>query len=168
MKKAIFIILGIGLAIQGLLMLTGGDGLPDALAAPTTAEKSRSKPEIKTRFAHRGLEPVGLRQKGRITVVEFFTTWCPGCKRMPGNYEYLLKHRPDVSIQRVQLADDYDFRRAADDFGVKLCGVPHITIFDAEGNLVSQDDCNEMHGTDLLFDWINAEIKNGAGNQRAG
>lgn len=168
MKKAIFLILGIGLAIQGLLMLTGGDGIPGALAAPAATETLRSKAGIQTRVAHRGLEPAALRQKGRITVVEFFTTWCPACQQMPENYSYLLEHRPDVSIQRVQILDDYDFERAADDFGVRLCGVPHITIFDAEGNLVSQDDCNEIHGTDLLFDWINTEIKNGARHQHAG
>ncbi len=162
MKKLVFLVIVSALAVQGLRMLTEGSGVPRALAAPAASDSLPGAPGIRTRQARPGVATHRLRQQGRVTVVEYFTTWCPACRSMPRNYSPLLEQRPDVSVQRVQLPDQYEFPYARRDFGIRLCSVPHITIFDAEGEIVAEDTCSETAGTETLFDWINAEIRDGA------
>ena len=106
-------------------------------------------------------DPTDLAQPGLVTVVEFYTDACPGCKRLRQHYKRFLKQRPDVAVRRVWMPDNWSVVWAQRHFGLDIGSTPHIHIYDAQGQPVAVDVGNDKAGFDLLYEWMNAELKKG-------
>lgn len=100
-----------------------------------------------------------LAETGKITVVEFYVSWCPACKKLGGDYQRFLKARPDVAIRRVKMKDKWSVSWAKQQYDLDITGTPHVLIFDQQGNLLVQDMGKDKNGLKLLYKWMDTEVR---------
>jgi thiol-disulfide isomerase/thioredoxin len=95
--------------------------------------------------AGRGGQPIELKQlptRGKITVVDFFSPYCPPCLRLAPLLEQLAQKRSDlmikkVNIQRPEVSGRIDWQSPlAQQF--QLHSIPHLMIFNQRGELETQ------------------------------
>ena len=85
----------------------------------------------------------GLPVKGKTTVVDVFSPYCPPCMRLAPLLEELAQKRSDlaikkVNIQRPEKSEGIDWQSPlAQQLG--LHSVPHFMIFDNKGELVAEE-----------------------------
>ncbi len=85
----------------------------------------------------------GLPVKGKTTVVDVFSPYCPPCMRLAPLLEKLAQKRSDlaikkVNIQRPEKSGGIDWQSPlAQQLG--LHSVPHFMIFDNKGKLVAEE-----------------------------
>ena len=83
---------------------------------------------------------MSLPVQGKITVVDFFSQYCPPCMRLAPLLEQLAQKRSDlaikkVNIQRPEVSGKIDWQSPlAKQLG--LHSIPHFMIFDQKGKLV--------------------------------
>ncbi|MCX6556508.1 MAG: thioredoxin family protein [Candidatus Aminicenantes bacterium] len=80
-------------------------------------------------------------QKGKITIFDFFSDYCPPCRQISPLLKKLDEQRPDLVVLAVDInrkgVKGIDFYSPlARQY--QLNAVPHFKIFNAEGNLVSE------------------------------
>jgi thiol-disulfide isomerase/thioredoxin len=80
-------------------------------------------------------------QKGKITIFDFFSDYCPPCRQISPLLKKLDEQRPDLVVLAVDInrkgAKGIDFYSPlARQY--RLNAVPHFKIFDAQGKLVSE------------------------------
>jgi thiol-disulfide isomerase/thioredoxin len=95
---------------------------------------------------------------GKITVLDFWATWCGPCLRSLPGLDHFARTNPDVDVLTINLDDPAEARRifdrehyklglladdghASERYGVEA--IPHTVLVDARGDLVSD------HGFDL-------------------
>lgn len=74
--------------------------------------------------------------KASVTVVIFYTSWCPPCKRSLTLLDEIHTSHPRLSIHRV-LVDDSENQKRALPFGLAQ-SVPLILVADHEGNVIKR------------------------------
>ncbi len=102
-----------------------------------------------------------LAEPGLVTVVEFYTTWCPTCKQLNQVYQRFIKVRPDVAIRRVQMKDKWHTAWAKKQYSLDITGTPHVLIFDQQGNVLTQDDGGDKQAYHELWQWMQDELRKG-------
>lgn len=95
---------------------------------------------------------------GQVTVVDFYVSKCPACKQLTKNHQRLLKVRPDLAIRRVRMKDKWTSQWAQERYDLDIKSTPHVIIFDAQGEVIIQDDGNYKGGYKYLFKWLNEEL----------
>ena len=83
-----------------------------------------------------------LLVKGKTTVIDFYSPFCPPCVRLAPLMAKLAKKRPDLAIKKVDInrkgVNGIDWRSPlAQQYQVRR--VPFFMIFDPQGQLVAQD-----------------------------
>ena len=95
--------------------------------------------------AGKGGQPIELNKlpvRGKITVVDFFSQYCPPCMRLAPLLEQLAQKRSDlaikkVNIQRPEVSGKIDWQSPlAQQLGLQ--SIPHFMIFNAKGRLEAQ------------------------------
>ncbi|MFZ5375809.1 MAG: TlpA family protein disulfide reductase [Campylobacterota bacterium] len=74
--------------------------------------------------------------KASASIVIFYTSWCPPCKRSLTLLDEIHTSHPRLSIHRV-LVDDSESQKRALPFGLAQ-SVPLILVADHEGNIVKR------------------------------
>jgi thiol-disulfide isomerase/thioredoxin len=88
------------------------------------------------------LDLKSLPVKGKTTVVDCYSQYCPPCMRLAPLLEQLAKKRSDlvikkVDIQRPEISGHIDWQAPlAKQLGLR--SIPHFMIFDQKGKLASQ------------------------------
>lgn len=100
-----------------------------------------------------------LLEPGHITVVEFYTDSCPGCRRLRGDLHRFLPLRPDVAVKMVRMPNDWNVPWAKRQFHLNIHFTPFIQIYDATGKLVVADDGEDDDANHALYNLMNAEIR---------
>jgi thiol-disulfide isomerase/thioredoxin len=77
-----------------------------------------------------------LREKGKTTVIEFYSPFCPPCLRLAPLLEELSRKRPDLAIKKVNInrpeAKGIDWKSPlAQQYGIR--SVPHFVVFSPRG-----------------------------------
>jgi thiol-disulfide isomerase/thioredoxin len=80
-------------------------------------------------------------QKGKTNIVDFYSDYCPPCRKISPLLQKLGRKRPDLAILQVDIN-----RKGVKgiDWGSPLArqyqlqSVPHFRIYDGEGNLINQ------------------------------
>jgi thioredoxin 1 len=99
------------------------------------------------------LDVKSLLVKGKTTLIDFYSPFCPPCVRLAPLMAKLAKKRPDLAIKKVNinrpgingidwrspLAQQYQIRR-----------VPFFMIFNPQGQLVAQG----RDATGKVSDWL--------------
>ena len=101
--------------------------------------------EVQEANAGQGGQTIDLSKlpvRGKITVVDFFSQYCPPCMRLGPLLEQLAQKRSDlaikkVDIQRSEVSGKIDWQSPlAQQLGLR--SIPHFMIFNAKGKLESQ------------------------------
>ena len=116
----------------------------------------------------------GLAKSGYYTVVEVYLDSCSICRKLETGFKPLLAKRKDTYIRRVHFPEDgikfsfsgtsqEEVQRQADEANAmmksyRVCGTPHVVVFDPSGQVMATDACGERNnGTRFLQNWINTE-----------
>lgn len=91
---------------------------------------------------------------GKITLVDFFSPYCPPCMRLAPLLEKLAQKRADlvikkVNIQRPEIKGKIDWQSPLAK-QLELRAVPHFMIFDKQGNLTAQG----REAMPQVLDWL--------------
>ena len=79
--------------------------------------------------------------KGKITIVDFTSDYCPPCRAIAPKLDELHRRRDDLAVVKVDI-NRPDVRRidwqspVAQQFALR--SVPHFKIFDGEGKLIAE------------------------------
>lgn len=106
-----------------------------------------------------GFSTASLAEPGKITIVEYYVSWCSPCKMLDANFRRFQKARPDVAIRQIKMKDKWNIPWAKQQYNLDIRGTPHILIYDQQGNLLVEDDGNSKAGLDMLYKWMNMEVR---------
>ncbi len=87
-----------------------------------------------------------LPVKGKITVVDFFSQYCPPCMAIAPLMEKLAQKRSDlaikkVNIQRPAVSGHIDWQSPlAQQMGFGSIGIPYFMVFNEQGELTAKGD----------------------------
>jgi thiol-disulfide isomerase/thioredoxin len=154
--------LGLGLVFGLGLVACGGDGAsqsgaeavaaesPQAQEAPAGDNTAMAAGEVAE--ASQGDEPIVLSQgeeidvtdyldKGKITIFDFYSEYCPPCKRIAPYLLKLHQERDDITVVKVDInrpgVRGIDWRSpVAQQY--HLQSIPHFQIYDAQGRLLAE------------------------------
>ncbi len=85
-----------------------------------------------------------LPVKGKITVVDFFSQYCPPCMAIAPLMEQLAQKRSDLaikklSIQRPEVSGKIDWQSPlAQQMGFGSIGIPYFMVFNQNGELAAK------------------------------
>ena len=125
----------------------------DVLLASADSVQSSSQSGIKIlkSVGGQGFDVKTLAVPGKVTVVDFYVSWCPTCKKLNQHFQRFVKVRPDVAIRRVKMIDKWNTSWAKRKYGLDITGTPHILIFDDKGNVLSQDLEKKKTGLSIVI-----------------
>jgi thiol-disulfide isomerase/thioredoxin len=97
-----------------------------------------------------------LLRPGRTTIVDFYSQYCPPCRRMSPLLDELGQKRSDLQIVKVDInrpgVTGIDWQSPlARQFVLK--SIPHFKIFDGNGNVVDEGD----QAMRKILGWLRAE-----------
>ena len=79
---------------------------------------------------------------GKVTIYDFWATWCEPCKQLEPELVALARKHPDlVAVRRVDVVD-WDSAAVAKHLTPKGFDLPHLKVFDAHGKLVLERSSN--------------------------
>ncbi len=87
-----------------------------------------------------------LPVKGKITVVDFFSQYCPPCMAIAPLMEQLAQKRSELaikklSIQRPEVSGGIDWQSPlAQQMGFGSIGIPYFMVFNQNGELAAKGD----------------------------
>ena len=96
---------------------------------------------------------------GRFTVLAFYSDSCPGCRKLQQHFQRFRALRRDVAIRLVDLGNRWGNKNYKALYGTSIRSVPHVMIYDPEAKLIAGDEGTDKAGLELLYDWMNAEIR---------
>ena len=105
---------------------------------------------------------------GLPTVIAIGTKRCPGTKRLKTHFKQFLELRSDVAVRQIYLPDDWQPADVMEEYQLDVGSVPHIIIYDPNGELVAQDEGRDKKGFDFLYKWMNEEIQHDWKEKQAG
>jgi thiol-disulfide isomerase/thioredoxin len=94
-------------------------------------------------------------QKGKTNIVDFFSDYCPPCRKISPLLQKLGHQRPDLAIIKVDInregvkGIDWSSPLARQ---YELSSVPHFQIYDADGNLLLEG----QEAFQQVFTWLAA------------
>lgn len=91
---------------------------------------------------------------GRITIFDFFSEFCPPCRKLSPQLEKLAQARPDLALVKVDInragIQGIDWQSpVARQFSLQ--GIPHLKVYGADGKLMAEGD----NAFQLVMGWCN-------------
>lgn len=105
--------------------------------------------------------------KGAFTILYFYSDSCPGCRRLNSDLQQFSKVRPDVAVRKFDLGYRWSGDNAYNTYSLRIGKTPFILIYAPDGSLIAEDVGTGGDAFDLLYKWMNAELKQ-AWEQRTG
>ncbi len=95
-----------------------------------------------------------LPAKGKVTVVDCYSPYCPPCMRLAPMLEQLAQKRPDlvikkVNIQRPEISGKIDWQSPVAK-QLRLQSIPHFMIYNKHGKLASEG----KEATNQVLGWL--------------
>jgi len=112
-----------------------------ALALISSGAWAGAVPEANAGNPGQTLEVKSLSVKGKTTVIDFYSPFCPPCVQLAPIMAQLAAKRPDLAIKKVNInrpgVQGIDWRSPlAQQYQIQQ--VPYFMIFDPQGQLVAQ------------------------------
>jgi thiol-disulfide isomerase/thioredoxin len=112
-----------------------------ALVLGTPGAWARGAGDANAANPGQALELNSLPVKGKTTLVDVYSPFCPPCMAMAPVLDKLGKKRPDLAIRRVNInrpeVKGIDWRSPLAE-QLKIRAVPHFMIFDSRGQLQAE------------------------------
>ncbi len=118
-----------------VLCLVGAAFLALVLGAMTASEASAAQ-EANSGRGGETLDLQSLRVKGKVTIIEFYSPFCPPCRRLAPLMAELAVKRPDLAIRKVNInrpgIQGIDWQSPLSrQYGIR--SVPYFVIFSPRG-----------------------------------
>jgi thiol-disulfide isomerase/thioredoxin len=99
------------------------------------------------------LEVASLAVPGKMTVIDFYSPFCPPCLQLAPLLEKLAQQKPELAIKKVNInrpeVKGIDWRSPlASQYSLR--SVPYFMIFNAKGKLASKDRAASKQ----VFGWL--------------
>ena len=112
-----------------------------SLALVSSEARAGAVPEANAGNPGQTLDVKSLVVKGKTTVIDFHSPFCPPCVRLAPVMAQLAAKRPDLAIKKVNInrpgVQGIDWRSPlAQQYQIRQ--VPYFMIFDPQGQLVAQ------------------------------
>jgi thioredoxin 1 len=112
-----------------------------SLALISSAAWAGEVPEANAGNTGQTLDVKSLAVKGKTTVIDFYSPFCPPCVKLAPVMAQLAAKRPDLAIKKVNInragIEGIDWRSPlAQQYQIRQ--VPYFMIFDPQGKLVAQ------------------------------
>jgi thiol-disulfide isomerase/thioredoxin len=112
-----------------------------AVAFISSGAEAGSVADANTGSPGETLDVNSLLVKGKTTVIDFYSPFCPPCVRLAPLMAKLAKKRPDLAIKKVNInragVNGIDWRSPlAQQYQIRQ--VPHFMIFNPQGQPVAQ------------------------------
>ena len=154
--------------LVGVMLFAGAAGAvikyvsgPPPIEVLMTPPKSAGDREGGTLQIDAGPVPADCSEPSHITVLAYTSDACDGCVKLKGHLRKLVARRPDVAVRLVDLGKAWHGVDYKSLYGIDLRSVPHVVLFDAEGKVLAEDNSSGKAGLELLYEWMNAEMKRG-------
>ncbi|NCO41587.1 MAG: hypothetical protein AUJ96_26525 [Armatimonadetes bacterium CG2_30_66_41] len=113
------------------------------VCAPFLVGCNKSKPAASGTGPGQEVDLPKLLVKGKTTLVDFYSPFCPPCREIAPKLEALDAKREDLVVVKVDInrpgVQGIDWGSpAARQF--KLSSIPHFTIYDPDGKLQAEGD----------------------------
>jgi len=157
MKAKIIIILVLGVCVWGAVrhFYTPSDAIARLIAAPGRIPSG-------SRGGMANIPPAYDLERqcedGRTTVFVVTQSTCSNCRTLESHLAQFLVLRPDVAIRFLRLGDQWK-QDQLEGMGINVRSVPHVLIYDGEGDLVAADDGLDKDGLNTLWRWMSTEIR---------
>ncbi len=122
------------------------------------ASPVKNSPALTTNSANKGVGPAGTPRKptvapdnrsatneysdliipGKITVVDFYATWCGPCKRMAPILDDMVRGKSDVTLRKVDIGEWGS--SVAKKYNIT--SVPNVRVFNAAGHMIGSPSSN--------------------------
>jgi thiol-disulfide isomerase/thioredoxin len=101
-----------------------------------SATEAVAAPEANSGRGGETLDLQSLRVRGKITIIEFYSPYCPPCRRLAPMLAQLADKRPDLVVRKVNInrprVKGIDWRSPlAQQYGIR--SVPYFVIFSPRG-----------------------------------
>ena len=154
--KILVVVLLLAGVAGAVVQLTSSPPPMDVLLAEP-GSNTTSPPAVRTVKA--GPVPAAACEPSHITVLVYTSDSCGGCRKLKTHVKSLVSIRPDVAVRLVDLGLRWGNLDYESLYGTKIRSVPHVLIFDADGDLLAADDGKDKAALKLLYEWMNAELK---------
>ena len=98
-------------------------------------------------------------QADRITIIVFYYNNSARCQSLLRHLSYFAGHRGDAALRMVDLGEYWLGLDYKSKYGTDIKMLPHVMIFGRDGKLLIGDDGHDKAGLDMLYRWMNEEIK---------
>ena len=109
-------------------------------AAPFAAAADKGETPLKVSHGEE-VQITDYLVKGKTTIVDFTSNYCPPCRAISPRLDELHKSRDDIAVVKVDInrpdvkGIDWD-SPVVKQYGIR--SVPHFKVFDADGKLVAE------------------------------
>jgi len=150
--------------LVGVMLLAGAAGavvqyVAEAPPIEVLMAPPKSPGEGRVLQIDAGPVPADCSEPSHITVLAYTSDACGGCVKLKGHLRKLVALRPDVAVRLVDLGRKWHGVDYKSLYGIELRSVPHVVLFDADGKVLAQDSASDKAGLELLYEWMNAELK---------
>lgn len=140
--------------LAGILLLAAGCPKPTTTGAPpNTIVGPRPKAPVPSTEPDKATIPIITRGEkvdikqhlvaGKITIVDFYSDYCPACRMLAPELEELVAKRSDIAVVKVDVnrpnVEGIDWNSpVARQY--KLEALPHLVIFDKDGKEIASGE----------------------------
>ena len=154
-RKTIMIVALLVCAVGAWYHFTGGPPpLVSLMQTPATVS-AETGPDIRT--IEPGQDLAQWCEPGRITIFAFMSDSCSACRMTKSRLRELAGRRPDVAVRLIDLGRRWHRVNCMERYGINLRSIPHVMIYDADGESMAADYGRNKAGFELLCKWMAAE-----------
>lgn len=131
----------------------------DKLMVPLPVTQSAQTGIKEVLFDTEQYEPETELVRDAYTILYFYSNSCPGCRRLNSDIRQFVQVRPDIAVRKFDLGYHWSGDNAYNTYRLRIGKTPFILIYGPDGSLIARDDGTGEEAFDLLYEWMNAELK---------
>ena len=150
MRRLFFIIVIVFIAIFIFRYIYNTAATDKAVLVAHGLEAVRTRAGIKRVELEGRFHAERFIELGLPTVIEFYADSCHNCRILHNYFKQFLQLRPDVAVRQIRLPNDWLPQKIWEKYKIDIQAIPHIIIYDGDGQLVAFDEGRKKEGLEFL------------------